>query len=328
MKPLTDPAVRAELAAAFDRLWPATFPLGAVVPLRPTVADLLAEFEKAGEQYGAEGEAGPASVAVAFTTKPVVFDHVRLGRFRVTLATEFGAEAVGWDVTAEALEPHPSAGNEECTHPHVHGDSPCLGDAEETLPAALQEGRFLDACDLMTAHLHTYCEASCYSGATLEEWEGHVCDNCGACGEDEPGSCAGCRDDLCEHCDQSGCVDCEDSFHDACVRSCRGCREAVCRTCEREVAGRPYCSNCAERCEGCDDWFRTEDLDGDGRCEGCREPDEDEDEDEGEAAPAPAPEPAGGDPCGTCQKRFAPADLHHGVCAPCAARTYLEGDGE
>ncbi len=48
-----------------------------------------------------------------------------------------------------ALDPHPAAGNEMVTHPHVSDEHVCLGDATIAVKQALATGRVCDACHLI-----------------------------------------------------------------------------------------------------------------------------------------------------------------------------------
>ena len=205
-----------------------------MVPATATAASVYRDLLALDEEFSDLQIADDLS-SVAVTTDPVVLEGVALGRFRliVDLARLGRGRIDGDAVTAEALDPNPSASNDEITHPHVQGSSICFGDGGPLLRAALAEGRLYDALVVTRQVLLTYNEASPY--VRLDQWTGRRCDECDdLAGEDDLYGCQACGTSMCGNCEAS-CADCESSHCRRCLREDDG--DLVCRDClaEREA---------------------------------------------------------------------------------------------
>jgi hypothetical protein len=217
--------------------------------------------------------------AISVTTERVVLENIDLGPFEIRLHWKRIGERRCYDVVA--LEPSPAAQSSDVTHPHVRSEQLCEGDGQEAIRRALLSGRLSDFFQIVTQILKTYNGGSAY--ASLSEWEGSACDDCGQfVSEDDRSFCERCERDLCLDC-LDACESCESRLCHSCTDQCQRCQSHLCRTC-RNV------------CDQCEDVCCANCLSENGLCEKCNdETDEanlDEDEDEestSETAEALAP---------------------------------------
>ena len=205
-----------------------------IVPSPATAASIYRDLLALDEEFSDLQIADDLS-SVSVVTEPVVLENVALGRFRLTVdLSRLGRGRIDGDtVTAEALDPNPSASNDEITHPHVQGGSICFGDGGPLLRAALTEGRLYDALVVTRQVLLTYNEASPY--VRLDQWTGRRCDECDdLAGEDDLYGCQACGTSMCGNC-EACCADCESSHCRRCLTDNDG--DLVCRDClaEREA---------------------------------------------------------------------------------------------
>ncbi|MDB5326006.1 MAG: hypothetical protein JWM57_1575 [Phycisphaerales bacterium] len=215
-----------------------------VIPSPATVASVYRDLIALDEEFNGLEIADDLS-SVAVVTEPVVLEGVALGRFRLVVdLSRLGRGRLDGDtVTAEALEPNPSASNDEITHPHVQGGCICFGDGGPLLRAALAEGRLYDALVVTRQVLLTYNEASPY--VRLDRWTGRRCEEC---------------DDLVGEDDLYGCQDCGTSMCGSCEASCADCDSSHCRRCLREDGHDLVCRDClAEREARADEEDDTDD---------------------------------------------------------------------
>ena len=142
-----------------------------------------------------------------------------------------------------ALEPNPSANNEEVTHPHVQNQELCEGEGILPIRHALQHGRLGDFFQIVSQILHTYNPGSAY--VSLGDWDGVSCAACGyTVAEDERTSCWATSDIVCYECAVT-CPDCDHDFAPDSVTPCTECEEKHCHECLDE--GR--CHACCEKIE-------------------------------------------------------------------------------
>ena len=212
-----------------------------VPPLRDVVEDLRAARGEFALRYY------PDTAILAAVTETIELEDVYLGDFEIQIhLRQLGRLRVGECLRVVALDPHPAAGHEGTTHPHVRDEHLCAGDATSALAAALAGGRLLDVFQLVNAVLTTYNPHSPF--VSLANWTGLACHECAR----------GVNDDdryYCEGCDEDYCGDC--------VSYCRSCENSRCLDCLTDcvVCGESTCSGCLTVCPDC----------GQGRCSGCTE---------------------------------------------------------
>jgi len=228
---------------------------------------------------------------LVFTTDHITLEGIELGRFKV----EFDLTRPNLK-TVKSLDPNPSMKGESYTHPHLLGHALCLGGSTVAVERCFNEGRLLDAADMISGVLHHVTKGE--EHARLETWFGIPCR---ACDEPMPDQavrrCRVCRSEsdnqedysYCSecahecrgcgynHCDdhstelECGCHYCERCL-DAHVSTCTDCGEPICNTCVMShvlycgcvVCGNclpPVCGRCGKRiCQSCDTSHE---------CEGC-----------------------------------------------------------
>ena len=189
-------------------------------------------------------------------TDPIELEGYYLGDFEIRLALTGLSQLRDIEpYRVLALDPHPAAGNDAVTHPHVSDERVCLGDAMAPVKKALISGRVCDACHLIKAVLKTYNSSSPY--IALDQWEGINCYDCGyITHEEEMFYCQACEQDVCDEC-VSCCKCCETTYCQGCLRDCPACEERCCETCLQSCreCGEVACLNCLddELCLTCKD---------------------------------------------------------------------------
>ena len=202
---------------------------------------------------------------ISFTTEPITFDDVELGRFKVSLNTENGT------LIAEALEPNHPQEDSRVTHPNIKNDAICMGEGAGPFSACIRQGLFFHALDIAVSVVRTNGDDSPY--VSIENWDGY---ECGACGDSTTDICRECEEAFCSECqiaDTDGYSRCDDCSPPTCciceaVRfgetcSAYGCYESICGACldNNHVCPehRPVCAICEEKhsgdtpCPGCGD---------------------------------------------------------------------------
>ncbi len=226
------------------------------MPRSPTLRDLYGELTQLHQEFDRVRLEEGAMLAV--TTDAIELQDVYLGEFSIELCLDRLAERN--DVGAFnviALDPHPAAGSEGTTHPHVQNDKLCAGEATVAIAHALREGRLCDAFLAVNAVLSTYNAGSPF--VRLEDWDGTPCANCGHVVDRE--NCF-----YCESCEQDYCDDC--------VSCCDVCQTSCCRGCLEEdgESGLLCCSACHHQCGRCDRTVDSNSLVQEtGLCPGCHE---------------------------------------------------------
>ena len=186
---------------------------------------------------------------------------LELGAFWVHLNLTYPHKGL----SIEALGDNYSASGH--AHPHVSDSKLCVGDGNDLISDALNQGRLEDYFRLIESILRTYNEGGAYEGAELHEWnegdhEGEFyCEDCGGWVADEDTCyCEGCQSTYCETCNnyENGgcCVECDDWRCEECVTTCGGCQERLCKSgcgssCDN-CNGR-NCSSCIKACTVCND---------------------------------------------------------------------------
>jgi len=192
------------------------------------------------------------------TTSPITLENIGLGRFEVRVAVNLIDSSPNSFLTINALEPNYAGGGENYPHPHVDGDSLCMGEGYSLICDAAQQGRIEDVFNLAINILSNYNRDSPYH--SLDEWEGVRCQRCD-CSYD-PEECGCC----CEICDRSVCDDCA-SCCDSCgcsvcsehmTISCGACETHSCNRCSENSSycqrcDTTLCEDCATTCQVCDE---------------------------------------------------------------------------
>jgi hypothetical protein len=195
-------------------------------------------------------------------TDPVELEGCYLGEFEICLVlAELSQLQDVEPYRVIALDPHPAAGNDSVTHPHVSDEHVCLGDAMVPVKRALMTGRICDACHLIKAVLETYNPSSPY--ISLDQWEGVSCYDCGyITHEEEMFYCQACEHDVCDEC-VGCCKCCETTYCQSCLRDCPDCEERCCETCLQSCreCGEAACLNCLDDqlCLTCKDEMENND---------------------------------------------------------------------
>ncbi len=189
-------------------------------------------------------------------TEPIELEDMDLGSFKVVL--DWSDLSVTKPYKIIALEPNTAAGDDEVTHPHVHGRGLCEGEGRVPIRNALKQGRVCDFFLLVQQVLQTYNAGSAY--VRLSDWDGKSCADCGdTCGRNNSNYCDACEITLCSECGAM-CADCEGNFCNECRGVCHGCDDRFCHHCLADCSGcsRGFCKGCLT----------------DGDCEACRESDD------------------------------------------------------
>lgn len=184
----------------------------------------------------------PKQELIAVRTESIHLEGIELGPFAIELhLSRLGGEAGSGCFKCIALDPNPAAHNASITHPHVSDGILCAGEATGPIRLALTGGRICDAFMLVAGVLRTYNAQSPY--ASLEEWQGAACPECGQTvrHSDDLCFCEGCHRDVCDDC-MSHCAVCQDSYCSSCLEwdavsdksCCPNCRR-TCQTCNRIV---------------------------------------------------------------------------------------------
>ncbi len=213
-------------------------------------------------------------------TSPITLQGVYLGPFRITLRLgEISSDSGQSPYSCVALDPHPAAGNDHITHPHVSDDGLCEGDAAGPIRAALESGRIADFFLIVRSVLTTYNDGSPY--VPLDRWGGDTCEECDHVSADDLSTCSGCDRAVCDDCLEI-CTACDRDRCTACLDRCTTCEEPVCET-------------CMTRCERCREGCCKKCLD-DGLCRACMDKEttnhENPEPSVATSSPAPAAVPA------------------------------------
>jgi len=202
--------------------------------------------------------------AISVTTERVILEDVDLGPFEIRLHWKRIGEHRSYNVVA--LEPNPAAQSSDTAHPHVRSEQLCEGDGQEAIRRALLSGRLSDFFQIVTQILNTYNGGSAY--ASLSEWEGIACDDCGQfVSEDDRSFCERCERDLCLDC-LDACESCESRLCHGCTEQCQCCKTRVCRRCRQvcDQCENVCCANCLSEnglCENCQEQADETNLDED-----------------------------------------------------------------
>ncbi len=118
------------------------------------------------------------SMFVTVVTEPIELEGTYFGSFKIRLDVETlsGTTKARYEVLA--LDPYPAASDEDVTHPHVHANRLCEGDAQPAIKLALCQGRLFDFFQLVNNVLTTYNASSAY--VSLADWGDQTCVDCGS----------------------------------------------------------------------------------------------------------------------------------------------------
>jgi hypothetical protein len=294
---LTLPRLTAELTARLDDLARQVEQLrDAYTPPAahaPHPGDWVAELRQLEAEFGAV-EVRWADRALRVVTDPVVLRGVPLGPFAIELHWDRAErENAARCFEVVALDPHPAAGREEVTHPHVEGNTLCAGDAAAPLARAVATGRLADVFLLVRSVLTTYNPRSAY--VPLAEWDGFVCADCGRrVDRTDRCPCGACDRDLCEDCAES-CAACSEPRCGDCLEPCDVCSARHCRgSLDVTPSGRAVCPECLAACARCSASVPNDELTADTRlCPTCDQEEDDNPDDDEPMEGEPARVPAG-----------------------------------
>jgi hypothetical protein len=184
-------------------------------------------------------------------TDPIVLDDVDLGRFEIRLQWDRLQRASPYWI--RALDPRPAAVDASLYHPHVRDEVLCEGEGKQAIRNTLARGYLSEFFLVVARILETYNGGSAY--ASLANWEGRLCTDCGDVADEEGcRECSRCHDLLCSDCSQT-CVGCDRDFCGECIGRCEGCEERC-------------CNGCLSSCSACEGHYCDECL-SDGLCEIC-----------------------------------------------------------
>lgn len=229
--------------------------------------DLAGELEQVRKEFGVFTYR-PKEKTLSIETDSITLEDQYLGPFEIRLDLDaLGQLEPRKAYRVVATDPHPAAGDENITHPHVSDERLCEGEATLSIRNALRSGRLGDFFLLVAGVLATYNSGSAY--VSLNSWTGTTCDDCGAVirHEDDVWICDRCGRDCCSDC-VGRCDQCDTSVCKECTRDCTGCGKTICTRCALE------CGDCGDRfCQAC--------L-ADGLCKSCREERQSTQESEGD----------------------------------------------
>lgn len=195
-------------------------------------------------------------------TEAIELDEVPLGCFRIIL--DWKSEPICSSQSPyriEALDPNGPEYRSHITHPHVSSEQLCEGEAKFALRQALQDGRLTDYFQIINQVLHTYNSQSPY--ASLDEWGGTTCQDCGSNIPSDCSHCVGCGGAMCDDC-STCCSICETSGCVACLSVCPGCESQICSDCSNACreCHKEICSECFNHtnglCKDCDHVVESE----------------------------------------------------------------------
>ena len=223
---------------------------------------------------------------ISFTTDPITFDGVELGRFQVVLDTETLV------LRAVALEPNPACPDESVTHPNIRLEQICMGDGRNPFNAFIEKGLYFHALDIAVSVVRTNGEHSPH--VHIDDWNGYSCRDCAdstlsACEDCECHVCDECQIEngngvyLCRECVPDECSICDERY-DGATCEAPGCLEHICDSCHEESQlcpdHYPSCITCGDirpsmdscpRCgsDSCSECFKVCNLCEEHKCQEC-----------------------------------------------------------
>lgn len=249
---------QSQITAALE-LVSARFKVDAV----PTQASLYAELVALATEFE-DCEIDLRKGTLSVTTESIVLEDLDLGSFQIILDWKSNNTSTSLaPYIVKALDPCCPESRLSITHPHVMNDRLCEGDAKSILRRALQTGRVTDFFQIINQVLHTYNSSSPY--ASLDEWHGTTCQDCGSSISSDCSHCFACRSALCDDC-STCCSICDRSACVPCLRLCPQCESQVCSECATvcEDCGSQVCPECLnstnQLCQECDDVPSTEEC--------------------------------------------------------------------
>ena len=229
----------------------------------PQLREVVDELKQLADELG-DWQYDRRNDTLRVETEPIELEGLYLGPFAIELSlgalSRSDPQAA---LIAIALEPHPAAGSEGVTHPHVSDERICLGEATAPVRTALKAGRLADALLLVRSVLHHYNADSPY--VAIEDWQAEPCEDCGASmDEDNRHFCDVCERNYCSDC-IGRCTGCDSPVCLGCLGMCDRCGEPFCRDCQRDG----ICESCFEEMENEDD-EQDEETESEGapQCEG------------------------------------------------------------
>src|ERR1022692_4079445 len=237
----------------------------------PSLKDLLDELQNLDKEF--DDVVFDKKPYFDVRTEPIRLEDIELGRFAIRWHWPRMANGVHSDCfDIIALDPKPAKGSSDVTHPHVRSRSLCVGDAALPLKSALAQGRLTDAFQIIHSVLKTYNKDSAY--ASLDDWDGVSCWNCGcSTGEDDRSCCDSCEQDVCSDC-ISSCKHCDRYHCDSCQTRCDVCNDSCCSRCLKtsDPSKLSCCKDCLRTCTECEAEVASSEFDNDSElCPTCLE---------------------------------------------------------
>jgi len=236
----------------------------------PKPAVIFADLMQVEDEFGDfqfDLKAGTVSV----TTDPITLDEIPFGSFEIRLSIDEVSKLYSESpYRIIALEPNPTATDDNVTHPHVSGEKLCEGDGHVAIHKAIEQGRICDFFTMVVNILQTYNPDSPY--VALSDWDGVCCYDCGY-------TVSG---DECYYCE-----DCERDFCSQCSTYCQICDTTICLgcACECPICEQPVCQRCTVTCSECEEAICKDCVNEDGICKQCEEQRKDNQNEENKEEP-------------------------------------------
>jgi hypothetical protein len=202
---------------------------------------IVADLEALGDEFE-EVQIDLRNHWVAVVTAPIELEELWLGPFAIRLWWERLGIRRPYEVIAQS--PQRPARDQSVTHPHVHDNQLCEGDASQAIKLALAGGRILDFFVLVRQTLETYNSGSPY--VPIDEWQGRRCPCCDySMSDDDASGCAECDTTVCSEC-TVWCRSCDRYICVGCADPCANCAHSFCGACLTKNAktGQLLCKSC------------------------------------------------------------------------------------
>ena len=219
----------------------------------PSLKQIVAELMQLQDEFP-QVECDYHEQTISTVSEPIELEGIHLGEFEIKLdLAKFNQMQDSSAFRIIALEPHPAAGNDIVTHPHVSDEYLCAGDAAVPMLAALSNGRICDAFLLIKSVLENYNPSSPY--VSLSDWYGITCNDCGyTTNEEDSYYCESCGSTTCDEC-YSYCNCCEITRCRGCLSECPACEDLTCQSCLSPCAQceKSVCTSCLDEnlCPSC-----------------------------------------------------------------------------
>jgi hypothetical protein len=219
-------------------------------PARTMPRDILDQIGMIHEHFGNVRVEDQMIVA---ETGDIVLKGFNFGKFKIRYT--FWRDAF----SVEAVNPVHNPNHHGIVHPHVDGQSLCLGEGRPAHDRARVQGRIFDMFVISDRILHTYQRITAYRSVSSWRPHHHVCEDCGAEGETHRRcrcnrwlcegcgtQCVSCHSWVCNRCEpyNKTCRECGRVLCGQCQGSCMTCHSTLCVTCYSNPLHRDTCTAC------------------------------------------------------------------------------------